>query len=273
MKLVRPSIELATKDCQAILDTKVLQGLARNCPGLLHFDFANYLECSKVRIEKTMDALDNIFSIWKKMENRSEMRILDFGSWLSNFSLALHYEGYGVTAAEMWSRYAPALDAQKRLLADHHVDVIDMSMITGRPQGPRYNVVLFMAVIEHLQNSPRQILRTLYDCLLPGGLLILDTPNLACLANRKRLQVGDSIFPPIEEQFYTEAPFEGHVREYTFRELHWMLFSSGFEIIHWEGFDYSNISFWQSPIGEIKKSWDWTQRELIFMTARKPYEK
>jgi 2-polyprenyl-3-methyl-5-hydroxy-6-metoxy-1,4-benzoquinol methylase len=121
-------------------------------------------------------------------------------------------------------------------------------MITGRPQGPRYDVVLFMSVIEHLSSSPKNILRILYDCLVPGGLLILDTPNLAYLPNRRKLNRGESPYVPIAEQFKTEIPFEGHVREYTAKELHWMLTETGFMIQETRFFNYSPPSLSEIPM-------------------------
>jgi len=148
----------------------------------------------------------------------------------------------------MWARYSPALNAQKEMLARYSVDTIDTTMIVGRPQGPRYDVVLFMGVIEHIADSPRKLLKILNDCLKPGGFLILDTPNLAYLPNRRRLNRGQSPYTPIEQQFETESPFEGHVREYTASELHWMLNRSGFDVVRTEFFNYSPLPWWKVPL-------------------------
>lgn len=257
----------ATAACQTVLDVSQLELLARNCPGLKTFDWSNYLNCSMCRIDKTLAFLESIRSIIPP-----RCTVFDCGSWLGNFSLALYLEGWNVVSSEMWNRYSPALDRQKRMLADSHIDVQDLMMFTGRPQGPAYSAVLLMSVIEHIPDSPRRLLKIIYDSLLPGGFLILDTPNLVTLANRRRLSVGLSCYPDIREQFITEAPFEGHVREYTADELTWMLETTGFTVVETDFFNYSNIPFWKSPIGQSEMMLDPTKKELIFMAARKPNE-
>jgi 2-polyprenyl-3-methyl-5-hydroxy-6-metoxy-1,4-benzoquinol methylase len=268
MNLLEPDyVGHATELAASAIDPITMSSLALHCPGLKRFDWMNYLRCSKCRIEKVLDTV-------QKYGGPDGMKILDFGSWLGNFSLALGLKypitRYQIVASEMWARYSPALDAQKKLLAINHIDVIDMSMIVGRPQGPAYDIVLFMSVIEHISDSPRFVLQTLYHCLKPGGLLIMDTPNLAHVANRRKLNRGESPYVAIDEQFYTCAPFEGHVREYTMNEVLWMLRQTGFFVVDSHFFDYSDIPFWKSPLATIEKGLDPTRRELIYVVARKP---
>lgn len=262
------SIITATAKCISILDRDSLALLARHCPGLKTFDWISYLMASRCRIEKIYEALVRFYPEIDKGTGQSP-KILDFGAWLGNFSLALRNEGLNVTAAEMWARYSPALDAQKRLLADNAIDCIDTTMIVGRPQGPTFDIVLFMAVIEHLADSPRQLLRVLNNILKPGGLLILDTPNLAYIFNRRKLNRGESPYVPITEQFYTEFPFEGHVREYTAAELEWMLVQSGFEVLQTDFFNYAYIEWWIYPLVKAAMWASPSKRELIFIVARK----
>lgn len=260
--------------------TADLAGLARNCPALKNFDWITYLQASEQRIDNALDFLDRHANVIPSRE------VLDFGSWLGNFSAAAHYAGWKVTSSEMWARYSPALDRYKHMLCNRHIDCIDMNMILGRPQGPKYGAILFMAVIEHLSDSPRKILKILYDALLPGGLLILDTPNLAYLDTRRKLNRGLSPFPAIADQFYTEIPFEGHIREYTVNELKWMLVETGFTPIETKLFNYSAAPwsriplldhlrlafppYYQSPIlDSIQMALRPELREVVFMVGRK----
>jgi len=289
MKRFSYSITEATRLAECILGDIEIPLLARNCPGLKTFDFQNYLACSRWRLDKTLHALDNLLRQrhFGSEINRESAQVLDFGAWLGNFAIALKLDGWQhVAACDMWARYSPALNVQKATLALYAVDTIDTTMIVGRPQGPRYDVVLLMGVIEHIADSPRKLLKILNDCLKPGGFLILDTPNLAYLPNRRRLNRGQSPYTPIEQQFETESPFEGHVREYTASELHWMLNRSGFDVLKTEFFNYSPPSFWQVPfldhirllfppycqsplIDYLRMTFRPDKRELIFMVARK----
>lgn len=247
--------------------------ISQHCPGLKTFDWRNYLLCSMYRVEKTLCALENLFQATPSIKAR--VKILDFGAWMDNFSLSLALDGWAsVTACEMWLRYSPDLDQLKQLLVRHNIDTFDSMMITGRPQGPRYDAVLLMSVIEHIPDTPRGLLQQLYDSLLPGGFLILDTPNLAYIANRRKLWRGQSPYVPITEQWETAKPFEGHVREYTWHELEWMLLKTGFKVLSVEGYNYSMYGVEYPHLMNLRSlipmARDPFKRELLFVIAQKP---
>lgn len=256
--------------CQQRIKPEELSPLSAHCPGLAQFDWSNYLYCSMWRVEKVLDALYSIFSGY------TAAHILDFGSWLGNFSLAAAYAGYHTTAAECWARYSPALHTQQEMLRSADVGIIDIDSGSGTGicgQGD-WDVILLMSVIEHIPHTPRRMLKQLFDCIRPGGHLILDTPNLAYIANRRRLNRGLSPYVPIAEQFLTQIPFEGHNREYTAVELEWMLKQTGFQIVRTDFYNYSmyGVSFPHllNARSLLPMLLDPTKRELIFIVARKP---
>jgi Methyltransferase domain len=107
----------------------------------------------------------------------------------------------------------------------------------------RFDAVLAAAVIEHVPHTPRHLLETLFSTVRPGGLLLLDTPNVARYWNRRALERGDTIFQPIEDQYMAEPPWEGHHREYTASELGWMLERVGCEAVEVEFLDYNMLQF------------------------------
>jgi hypothetical protein len=76
-----------------------------------------------------------------------------------------------------------------------------------------------------------------------GGLVALDTPNLAGFWNRRKLAAGESIFQDVKSQFYSEIPFEGHHREYTGAEVEWMLKEIGLSSVTIKYFDYGIFEF------------------------------
>jgi 2-polyprenyl-3-methyl-5-hydroxy-6-metoxy-1,4-benzoquinol methylase len=197
-------------------------------------------------------------------------RLFDFGAWLGNFSLAAHYAGCKVTAGECWDRYAPALQTQRELLHATGIDTVNIAKFYSES----WDAVLLMSVIEHIPHTPRHLLKQVFDTLRPGGYLILDTPNLAYIANRRRLKHGVSPYVPIEEQFFTEIPFEGHNREYTAAEVEWMLTTTGFRVLRTSFYNYSmyGVSFphLMNARSLLPMMLDPTKRELIFIVARKP---
>jgi len=116
-------------------------------------------------------------------------------------------------------------------------------------------------VIEHIAHTPRPLLNAIDHVLAPGGVLILDTPNIAYYYNRQKLGRGISIMPALERVYDTALPFEGHHREFTIDEVRWMLGEIGHVDISIDTFNYSVYSL---------KSVDETEREAQRIMARDP---
>ena len=231
-----------------VLDT--IQGmdlspLAKHSPGLLGFDWTTYLRCSELRIVKTLEALGH--------GSTRPCRVLDYGSYFGNFSLALRIAGFEVDAVDAYDRY-PVLRPCVELMK---VNGINVSLIP--PDVATYDAVLLMGVIEHIPGSPKDVLERAVCLLRPGGTLILDTPNLAYGPKRQLAAEGKPTLTPIQRQFYTAQPFEGHHREYTFDEVAWMVKAVGVDVTVITGFNY----------GGAAEEADVDRREIIFVVGRK----
>lgn len=79
--------------------------------------------------------------------------------------------------------------------------------------GARYDLIVFMEVIEHLVAPPHQVLKFLAAQLNEGGVILLSTPNAAWLKNRLKLLRGRNPYELLREDR------SGHIREYTLDEL------------------------------------------------------
>ncbi|HXG12349.1 MAG TPA: class I SAM-dependent methyltransferase [Gemmataceae bacterium] len=229
-----PAALQATQEVQAAIRNADLSPLARHSPGLKDFCWDSYLNCSLVRIVQAAAAL----------RERSVIggRILDYGSYFGNFSLAFARLGYQVDAVDSYQTYGEAFAGVLPLLRKAGVRPLDFAEVRYDLMGldsESYDVVLCMGVIEHIPHTPRPLLEALNRALKTGGRLLLDTPNLAYIYNRQRLARGESIFCPIALQYDTAIPFEGHHREYTAAEVEWMLRRLGHENITLRTFNYS----------------------------------
>lgn len=264
-----PAAWAITEECIRLRHKVDLAPLARNSPGLKGFDWDVYLRCSVVRMLQALQAA--------RERNPAPARVLDYGSYFGNFALLFQQGGYSVDAVDSYATYGPALAPFCQTMeqaAIHLLDFDDTGFDLHAINDQAYDLVLCMGVIEHVPHTPRLLLETLDRVLKPGGVLILDTPNLGYIYHRQRLNAGESIFCPIAAQYYTELPFEGHHREYTMPEVQWMLEQLGHRNTLVTSYNYSFYHLERlSGIHRsnyLKMQADPTAREAILAVSRKP---
>jgi SAM-dependent methyltransferase len=257
-----------TRQVLALNTTSDLTPLARKSPALRDFDWTGYLQLSQIRIVRTASCL---------VRRGVRGRVLDIGSYFGNFAMTLAELGFEVTALDGYAAYAPAFDQHVTAMRAAGVTVADTAVfgtdLTGfDPEA--FDAVLCMGVIEHVPHTPRLLLAAMDRVLKRGGLLVIDTPNLAYEYKRQQMSKGLSVFAPIETQFETEIPFEGHHREYTPSEVRWMIKRIGYVDLEIEMYDYSLYGLSELRGDDVAR-WramqsDPERRELIFASARKP---
>lgn len=99
-----------------------------------------------------------------------------------------------------------------------------------------FKLAIFSEVIEHLPNSPKPLLDEIRRTLLPGGWLIMTTPNLVGLMKRIKFLRGQSYRECIEEFYKMQgyplgSVYRGHNREYTLQEINYMLREAKFSLV------------------------------------------
>jgi trans-aconitate methyltransferase len=94
------------------------------------------------------------------------------------------------------------------------------------PELEPHDVVVCSEVIEHLHVAAVPVLRFLASGLVPGGHLILQTPNATALAKRIRMLFGRNPYDPIRE----ESGNPGHFHEHTVDELVRAVDEAGLEV-------------------------------------------
>ncbi|HYL79571.1 MAG TPA: class I SAM-dependent methyltransferase [Candidatus Acidoferrum sp.] len=85
----------------------------------------------------------------------------------------------------------------------------------------RFTIASMIGTIEHL-GHPLQTLREILRVLAPGGLLLIQTPNLASLQYRRQREAWDQFTPP------------GHLIYFTPKTLQRMLEAAGFQRVRFD---------------------------------------
>lgn len=147
-------------------------------------------------------------------------RVLDIGK--SRLTDMIH-ERFGVTVDALGFDYDGPIPTGRYF----HFDLNDCQFRTRwRMDLPRYDVIVFAEVIEHLHTAPSLVLNYLSQLLNPGGIIIIQTPNAAALPRRAAMVLGRNPFEMIRE----DATNPGHFREYTAAELQKCVVGAGLKV-------------------------------------------
>ena len=232
--------------------------------------FKGFLKQSTIRIYHTLLCLD-----YFRMENK---KVLEVGSLFGFFSSVLKDLGNDVTAFDRYNDFNGALDNFCSDMKNQNINVIKSSEDKEEKDFEKlekFDVIICMAVIEHIPHTPKYFLEKLRSKLKNGGLLILDTPNLTRLENRINLNNDISTFQNIRSQFNTDIPWEGHHREFTMSELIYILEELKFINIYNKRFDYHIFGkdrINQNEIHELsKKLIDDTMLDTNFIAGQYKY--
>jgi SAM-dependent methyltransferase len=137
--------------------------------------------------------------------------------------------------------------AFREAVADRGVDYRECDL--GREPLPfadnSFDFAAYTDVIEHHPFSPKRVLAEIHRVLVPGGRLILATPNHASLYNRIKLLFGGSVNDNFDYFFNMNADaqtYDGHHREFTRAEIRSALELTGFRILECRVIDDDLVS-------------------------------
>ncbi|MGB9750904.1 MAG: class I SAM-dependent methyltransferase [Roseiflexus castenholzii] len=158
-------------------------------------------------------------------------RALEIGVNPGLFTQALVRAGYCVCGTDLFPEHRAEL--WRRL----GVEVRRWNIDTEPPPYPpeSFDLIIFSEVIEHLANPPIDALATMRELLVPGGYLLISTPNQFYLKSRLRVLADILLLRPFEhdDEFQrwanlkAEARYYTHSRLYSMRQLCWMLDQAG----------------------------------------------
>lgn len=114
-----------------------------------------------------------------------------------------------------------------------------------------FDLVTSLSVIEHLHESPREMLNSMGKMVREGGLIVIKMPNSVNF--RKRLSVlrGKTNYPPVNQFYDSDGTWRGHVREYTLQEIIYICKRSGFKVLSATTFEHLAHEKLVSPLREI----------------------
>lgn len=161
-------------------------------------------------------------------------RVLDMGAGRCAKACVLAELGFAVTAYD--DLRDPHLTDEDRQDVDDLCDRFGVELQIRDYSEPRaflegsFEMVMLHDVLEHLHDSPRNLLNEMVGYLVTGGFLFVTVPNAVNL--RKRIDVlrGRTNLPRFDHYFWHPDPWRGHVREYARDDLVRLAANLGLEI-------------------------------------------
>src|ERR1017187_7224243 len=199
----------------------------------------NYLDTHRTRLVRTLEITP---------AGGPGDRILEMGAYLQ-VTPALHNKlGYGEVRG---CYYGPAgrIDHRTVTSADGEtfsceIDHFDAEKDRFPYPDEHFSTVLCCELIEHLFEDPMHLMSEVNRILKPGGHLVLTTPNVAALRGISAILLG--YHPGFFHAYIRPAAKSGevdarHNREYTAREIHRLLDTSGFAVARLETGEFLDL--------------------------------
>ena len=160
------------------------------------------------------------------------INILDFGSHTGVLGVIFQYYGYNIRSIDLDLVIEDNIQTYKQ--NDLKIDRLPQDWKKLPYEDDHFDLVIFSEVLEHLYESPIQILKELYRILKPEGALILTTPNVMKLENKIKYFFHINIYQDIERYCYNPR-FSLHFREYTEKDL---------KVLLTQFLDFKNLKFY-----------------------------
>jgi SAM-dependent methyltransferase len=166
-------------------------------------------------------------------------RVLDIGCFNGFFCELLAELGYRATGTDAWKSEERDRRFAARGIGFFSANLNDRVPFADVPDGS-FDVVFMGEVIEHVLNHPLGVLQEARRLLVPGGLLLVTTPNPSTVMNAWRL-LRDRHSLWGTEEFATLPKFQDgqaiseahiHYREYSEHELRRLIQRAGFRVEH-----------------------------------------
>ncbi|MDQ6957308.1 MAG: class I SAM-dependent methyltransferase [Mariprofundaceae bacterium] len=146
---------------------------------------------------------------------------LDAGAGHGALALGLKESGYDAFASDLHKGLA-VFDAEGIPYYEWHLEAQAAPFADNS-----FDVVILSQTIEHFTYSPLHPLKEIIRILRPGGIMIIDAPNITCFHNISRLLRGKSLHWNFKKHYLTQVPeiangipyYDRHNHEYSREDL------------------------------------------------------
>lgn len=179
------------------------------------FPFPDYMN-------KSIDPYSSIANTIQKYLKTGDT-ILDFGSGSCDKTAVIQTMGYTCSAyddlSDNWHQLGNNQEKIIQFAGECGIDFRLASQNRLPFEKHFFNMVMLHDVLEHLHNSPRELLNDLIELIKPNGYLFITVPNAVNIRKRISVLLGKTNLPPFDNYYWYPDPWRGHVREYVKDDL------------------------------------------------------
>lgn len=179
------------------------------------FPFQGYMN-------KTVGLYSNISKTVQKYLKVGD-KVLDFGSGSCDKTAVIQALGFKCSAyddlLDDWHKLGNNRDKIIQFAQESGIDFRLASDGYLPFEKESFDMVMLHDVIEHLHDSPRDLLNDLVELIKPNGYLFITVPNAVNIRKRISVILGKTNLPPFDNYYWYPGPWRGHVREYVKDDL------------------------------------------------------
>lgn len=243
-----------------------------------NFPFSNYIERGIGNSSTYVEGANETISLAALKHLKTGARILDFGCGPCDKTAILQTLGFHCSGFDDLQDDWHLLPGNKDKIKTFALNMgINLQLAEDGPlrfEKEAFDMVMSNDVLEHLHDSPRELLNDLIELIKPNGLLLITVPNAGNVRKRFQLFFGGTNMPNYEKFYWYQGPWRGHIREYVRGDLIQLAGFLGLEIIELNGCDHMLgvlPKFLRAPylmvtklLPNLKDSW--------MLVARKPLD-
>jgi SAM-dependent methyltransferase len=150
-------------------------------------------------------------------------RVLDFGCGPCDKTSILQFLGFQCSGYDdLQDDWHKIPGNREKILSFAKECGVDFRLASGGElpfEKNSFDMIMLHDVLEHLHDSPKDLLNDLLELAKPEGLLFVTVPNAVNIRKRIDVWFGSTNLPPFESYYWYPGSWRGHIREYVRDDL------------------------------------------------------